>query len=284
MARKPIIQRIALEGGAAIKDQLKVLGDAGEKAFKQIQNAAIKADFGKFSASLSKVGSDLATVGRRVALLGAGLTAAAAGAGAAVLGLAKSGGEAVDAAGKAAEKTGLQVDAYGRLEFAAKQADVSQEELVAGMSKLNKAIAEAATSTTKAGDALDASGVKVTRFGDNTKKAADKAKPLGSVFDKLGVKIKNANGTLRSNEAIVRDLAEAFSRMPDGALKSALAIELFGKSGANLLPFLNQGKKGLIDLGAEAERLGIVFTKEQAQIGDALGDTLDEVTGAAAGI
>ncbi|WP_292638535.1 hypothetical protein, partial [Mesorhizobium sp.] len=284
MASKTIVQRISLEGGDAIKDQLKALGDAGEKAFNQIKNAAIKADFGKFSASLNKVGTDLATVGRRVALLGAGLTAAAAGAGTAVLGLAKSGGEAADAAGKAAEKTGLQVDAYGRLEFAAKQADVSQEELVSGMSKLNKAIAEAAKGTDQAADAIDSSGVKVTRFGKAIKKAADATKPAGSIFDRLGVKIKDANGKLRSNEAIVRDLAEAFSRMPDGALKSALAIELFGKSGANFLPFLNQGRKGLIDLGAEAERLGIVFTRQQAEIGDALGDSLDSVTAAAAGI
>ncbi|ESY72516.1 hypothetical protein X740_33175 [Mesorhizobium sp. LNHC221B00] len=63
--KNTIAQRIALEGGKAIEDQLKALGDAGEKAFKQIQNAAIKADFGKFSASLSKFGGDLATVGGR---------------------------------------------------------------------------------------------------------------------------------------------------------------------------------------------------------------------------
>ncbi|TIU86573.1 MAG: hypothetical protein E5W03_08815, partial [Mesorhizobium sp.] len=137
MAKNTIVQRIALEGGDAIKDQLKALGAAGEKAFDQIKNAAIKADFSKFSASLNKVGNDLATVTRRVALLGAGLTTAAAGASAAIFGLAKSSGEVADNAGKAAEKTGLQVEAYGRLEFAANMANVSSEQFVAGMSKLN---------------------------------------------------------------------------------------------------------------------------------------------------
>ncbi|RWN11753.1 hypothetical protein [Mesorhizobium sp.] len=284
MAKNTIVQRIALEGGDAIKDQLKALGDAGEKAFNQIKNAAVKADFSKFSASLNKVGNDLATVTRRVALLGAGLTTAAAGASAAIFGLAKSSGEVADNAGKAAEKTGLQVEAYGRLEFAANMANVSSEQFVAGMSKLNKAIAEAAQSTNKAGGVIDDTGVKVTRFGATTKKTADTTKQAGTVFDRLGVKIKNANGTLRSSEDIVRDLAAAFAKMPDSATKSALAIELFGKSGAELLPFLNQGKQGLIDLGAEAERLGIVLTREQANIGDALGDSLDEVKKAAAGI
>ncbi|WP_192183293.1 hypothetical protein [Mesorhizobium amorphae] len=67
--KNTIAQRIGLEGGKAIEDQLKALGDAGEKAFNQIKNAAIKADLDKFSASLSKVGNDLAAVVRRVALL-----------------------------------------------------------------------------------------------------------------------------------------------------------------------------------------------------------------------
>ncbi|RWB09007.1 MAG: hypothetical protein EOQ39_03665 [Mesorhizobium sp.] len=284
MARKTITQRIALEGGDAIANQLKALGAAGEKAFDQIRSAAVKADLAKFGTSLKTLGSDLATVGKRIALLGAGLTTAAAGAGVAVFGLAKSGAEAADAAGKAAQKTGLQVDAYGRLEFAAKQADVSQEQLVAGMSKLNKAIAEAATETKKTGDAVDTTGVKVTRFGDKTKDAAKKVDTAGNIFNRLGVKIKDINGKLRPTEAIVQDVAEAFARMPDGALKSALAIELFGKAGAELIPFLNQGRDGIRDLGKEAEKLGLIFTPAEAALGDALGDSLDSLAGALFGI
>ena len=283
MAGKTIKQRIALDGGKEIEGQLKALGAAGEKAFKDIQNAANKANLEKFGASLSKAGSDLATVGRRVALLGAGLATAAAGAGAALFGLAKSSGEVADQAGKAAEKTGLQVEAYSKLAFAAEMADVSNEQFVSGMSRLNKAIAEAATTTTKAGEAIDTSGVKVTRFGAAAKKTADATKAAGTVFDKLGVKIRDSNGALRTNEAILLDVADAFARMPEGALKSALAIELFGKAGAELLPFLNEGKAGLFDLGEQAKKLGIVLTDVQAKIGDDLGDSLDGVKKAAAG-
>jgi hypothetical protein len=278
MARKPIVQRISLDGGDAIKSQLLALGSAGEKAFNQIKNAAVRADLAKFGTSIKTFGSDLATVGRRLALLGSGLGVAAAGATVAVVGLAKSGAEAADAAGKAAQKTGLQIDAYGRLEFAAKQADVSQEEFVSGMSKLNKAIAEAATETNKTGDALDTAGVKVTRFGAKAKDAAKAAKPVANIFTKLGVNIRDANGKLRTNEEILLDVSEAFSRLPDGALKSALAIEAFGKAGANLLPFLNEGKQSLRELGDEAAKLGILFTPEQFALGDSLGDGLDKVS------
>lgn len=284
MAGKTITQRISLEGGDAIAAQLKALGAAGERAFKDLQAAVNKANFAKFTASLSKVRSDLATVAKNFALIGTGVAAGATAAGAAVFGLAKSGAEAADAAGKAAQKTGLQVDAYGHLEFAAKQADVSQEQLVAGLSKLNKAIAEAAQSTIKAGDATDASGVKVTRFGGAITKATDATKAAGSIFDRVGIKIKDVNGKLRPTEAIVQDLAEAFARMPDGALKSALAIELFGKAGAELIPFLNQGRDGIRDLGKEAEKLGLIFTPAEAALGDRLGDTLDSLAGAIFGI
>ncbi|MER8852997.1 hypothetical protein NKH94_15520 [Mesorhizobium australicum] len=283
MAKNTITQRIALDGGDTIKAQLLALGAAGEKAFKDIQAAANRADFQKFTASLSKVRSDLATVAKNFALLGTGLAAGATAAGAAMFGLAKSSGEAADNAGKNAEKTGLQVEAFGKLEFAANMANVSTEQFVGGMSKLNKAITEAAKGTTKAGDAIDVAGVHVTRFGGNITKAADATKAGGTVFDRLGVKIRDVNGNLRSNEAILLDVADAFARMPDSAMKSALAIELFGKAGAELLPFLNQAKAGILDLGKQAEQLGIVLTKDQAAIGDALGDSLDSAKKAIAG-
>ncbi|TGQ01412.1 MULTISPECIES: hypothetical protein [unclassified Mesorhizobium] len=248
-----------------------------------MQAAAAKANFDKFTASLSNLGNQLSTVTKRVALLGAGLTAAAGGAGLAVFGLAKSAGEVADNAGKAAEATGLQVQAFTELQFAAEMANVGNDEFVAGMGRLNKAISDAASQTSKIGDAFNATGVKVTRFGGAAQKAVDATKQTGSVFDKLGVRIRDVNGNLRSNEAILLDVADAFARMPDSAQKSALAIELFGKSGANLLPFLNQAKAGITDLANQAERLGVVLTPAQAAIGDALGDSLDSVSKAAAG-
>lgn len=283
MARKAISQKIELDGGKAIEAQLKNLGEAGERAFKEIQAAANKANFDKFTASLSKVRSDLVTIGKNIALLGAGLTAAAAGAGAAMFGLAKSSGEVADKAGKAAQTTGLQTEAFTKLQFAAEMANVTNEQFVSGMGRLNKAIAEAAKGTDKASDTLDASGVSVTRFGEKTKDAAKQVSDAGNVFTRLGIKVRDANGKLRTNEAILLDVADAFARMPDSALKSALAIELFGKAGAELLPFLNEGKAGLFELGEQAKKLGVTLTDAQAAIGDDLGDSLDSVSKAAAG-
>ncbi|MDK1386383.1 hypothetical protein QN224_13285 [Sinorhizobium sp. 8-89] len=256
MARRTIRQRIALDGGKEVESQLKQLGEAGEKAFGKIRNAAAQAEFAKFGKNLDAFSQSLQSAGKRLALAFAGATTVATAAAAGVASLAKSGAEAADAAGKAAQAAGLQIDAYGRLAFAAEQADVSAEQFGGAMSRLNKEIGAAAA---------------------GGKSAQEK-------FSALGVSIKDAQGRLRPTEAIVHDLAQAFSRMPDGARKSALAIDLFGRAGAQLLPFLNEGKQGLIDLGAQAERLGIVFTAEQHKIADAMGDTLSEVSRAAQGI
>ncbi|RWD65504.1 MAG: hypothetical protein EOS36_07320, partial [Mesorhizobium sp.] len=124
MAKDTIKQRIALEGGDTIKDQLKALGETGEKAFRALQKAAASADFQKFAASLSKARTDLVAFGQNVAILGTALAAAVGGAGAAVLELASSAGEAADQAGKAAQSAGVTTEAYTELAFAAKMSNL----------------------------------------------------------------------------------------------------------------------------------------------------------------
>lgn len=310
MARNSINVRIGLDGGKLVESQLKDLGEAGEKAFDQIRKAAVKVDLAKFGDSISKFSNDLATVGRRVSLALGALAAAGGTAGLAVFGLAKSGAAAADEAGKAAQATGLQVEAYGKLAFAAEMADVSQQEFVAGMSRLNKAIAEAAAKSASAAgkigngakgaarnirqslgnsvETFDHLGVRVTRFGDDVGRLGDKAKASGerteSAFVRLGIQVTDANGRLRSTEKILEEVANAFKRLPEGPQKSALAMDLFGRSGANLLPFLNQGAEGLRELGRAAEENGQIFTAEQAAIGDALGDALDNLGKSVSGI
>ncbi|MBB2697686.1 UNVERIFIED_ORG: hypothetical protein GGI66_002346 [Rhizobium esperanzae] len=255
MARKTIKQRITLEGGKEIEAQLKALGAAGEKAFDQIKSAASKIDI-NFGKRFDTFAGDLATTGKRLALVFAGLNTAALAAVGGIAAIAKSGADAADAAGKAAQAAGLQIDAYGRLAFAAEQNDVAADAFGASMSKLNKALGEV-----QAG----------------TKGAKDK-------FTALGVSVTDSHGKMKPTEQIVQELAEAFSKMPDGVKKSSAAIEIFGKSGASLIPFLNSGRDGLIDMGKTAEHLGIVFTEAQSEIGDAMGDALAEVQRATGGL
>lgn len=59
-------------------------------------------------------------------------------------------------------------------------------------------------------------------------------------------------------------IAEAISKIENPADRAAAATAIFGKSGMELLPVLEQGKAGLAEAAAEAERLGIVFNDMDA--------------------
>lgn len=59
--------------------------------------------------------------------------------------------------------------------------------------------------------------------------------------------------------------------------RAAKAMEVFGKSGANLLPLLSTGSKGIEELTKQAAANGAVMSGEQAESAAALGDAIDGV-------
>lgn len=96
-------------------------------------------------------------------------------------------------------------------------------------------------------------------------------------FDALGISLLNTDGSLRSSQAVMADLADRFSRMEDGATKTAVAMQIFGRSGAELIPLLNQGKDGLQGMADEAEKLGIVVGGDLAKASEIFNDNLSRV-------
>lgn len=68
------------------------------------------------------------------------------------------------------------------------------------------------------------------------------------ILKALGIETRNASGGIRDTKDLLIELSAAFSQMPNGAEKSRIAIELFGRSGLNLIPFLNLGPKKLKEL------------------------------------
>jgi hypothetical protein len=60
--------------------------------------------------------------------------------------------------------------------------------------------------------------------------------PTRDKLAQLGIKTRDASGKLRSTQDVLGDLAERFATMPDGPVKTAIAIDALGKSGADLIP------------------------------------------------
>jgi hypothetical protein len=123
---------------------------------------------------------------------------------------------------------------------------------------------------------VDASGFE-TAIGKLSSKMADAAgggKEATAIFTSMGIKVKDASGGLRNTEAVVSDLARAFAGYKDGPAKTALAMELFGKSGRDLIPLLNGGAEGLSKLGSEFKALRGEVSAESTRAAEAFNDNL----------
>ncbi|MFJ4166286.1 hypothetical protein ACIPY5_12080 [Microbacterium sp. NPDC089698] len=113
-------------------------------------------------------------------------------------------------------------------------------------------------------DANGASGA-LTIFSKNLGNAAADSDKAAAMQDKLGVAFLDAAGHVKPMAEILPGLADKFKSMPDGAEKTALATQLFGRSGAQMLPFLNKGSEGIGQLTDKAKQMGLVIDDVSAK-------------------
>lgn len=163
--------------------------------------------------------------------------------------MVKSAIDTGDALDEMSQRVGISVETLSVWKPAAEQSGVSGESFEKGLRKLSTTMLEAATGS------------------------EDAARNFAAV----GVAFKNQDGTLRSTDQVLLDLAERFKAMPDGAEKTALAVQLFGKAGAELIPFLNQGRDGIEELSAEMQALGVQMSGETAAQAGEFNDALDKL-------
>ncbi len=112
------------------------------------------------------------------------------------------------------------------------------------------------------------------------KEAQDGSEEAGKALNQVGLSSKDVTAALKGgaglDDALIK-IADKFASMPDGAQKTALAMGVFGRSGAELIPTLNLGAKGLSELRKEAIDLGAVMSEDTATAADVLGDNIDKV-------
>jgi hypothetical protein len=147
---------------------------------------------------------------------------------------------------KLAQSTGTTVEEISGFTYAAHLADVSQEGLGMGLKKLSRGMMDAAAGT---GDAL-------------------------SAFEAMGLTVKDANGGLKTTGDMLLEVSEKFAGYEDSAGKTALAMKIFGRSGADLIPLLNQGKAGLAEAAKEGKAFGVVIGNEAAAGAERFNDNL----------
>ena len=118
----------------------------------------------------------------------------------------------------------------------------------------------------------------------NMDAAAQGSKAQAELFDTLGIKLREQDGQMRNAADVMLDISDVLAGMNDGATKTALAMDLLGKSaGPALLPHLSQGSEAIKELTAEAEKFNLVVSTEASNAAGQINDSLDKLSFAATG-
>ena len=186
--------------------------------------------------------------------------------GGAFVGLVKGAIDSADAFGKMSDQTGIAANTLQAYVNAGKLAGVSQETIDKGLRRLAQSMREADQG--------------VATYKDS--------------FDALGISVRTTDGEFKTNQQVLGEVADRFSQMENGATKAAIAMEIFGRSGASLINLLNGGAASLEEFNYEVSEnfaqnaeffndqiavLAIRFDGFRKQLTDALLPTLNNLIG-----
>jgi len=213
----------------------------------------LKANTASFSGSMDKMSqlsaktaSDIKRSLEKIAAAGLAMGAAIATGTAALITHSL---DSADALYKLAQSAGTTTETLSVLNYAAGLSNVSSETLGKGLEKLSKSAFSA----------------------QNGNQA------LTNVFTRLKVSAVDATGHLKDSGVLFGEIAMKFAGMADGAGKTALAMTLFGKAGAGLIPLLNQYGAEQEKVNDEAHRFGLVLSSSTAKVAADAHDNLERL-------
>lgn len=211
-----------------------------EKANKSISETDQKAQ---------GLGGKLASMIGTAAKWGAAITGAAVAGGTALFGMATKAAGTTDRIDKLSQKIGISRQGFQEWEFILSQSGTDIEKLQVGLKTM------------------------VQRMDETAKGTGQGAR----MFDQLGISVTDATGAMKSQEQVFEETVRALQNMPEGAEKSRLAFELFGKAGMELMPLLNGTNASLDDMQQMAKDLGLVLSDEAVDAGVAFTDAMDQM-------
>jgi hypothetical protein len=211
-------------------------------------NVGVTFDFAAESAKLrseiDKVRRELGTLNDRAKRVGDGFKAlggamlGAFSAGAIISQMTQAAKAAIDFGDnvqKAAAKTGIAAGQFAVLSDAAKLSDISMESLSKSLQKMQVAISNA---------------------GSGSKSQVE-------AFTALGIEFESLRRLAPQDQFLL--IADRINLLKDPADRVRAAVELFGKAGAELLPFFEQGASGIKKATDEIVRMGGALSDSQIQ-------------------
>lgn len=208
-------------------------------------NKSISETDGKAGGLATKLGDGIKTAAK----WGAAITGAAVAGGAALFGMASKAMDSLDRIDKLSQKIGVSRDSFQTWEYVLSQSGTDIEKMQVGLKTMVQRMDETVQGTGKGAE----------------------------MFGKLGVSVKDSTGKMRAQEDVFNDTVMALTKMPEGAEKSRLAFELFGKAGMELMPLLNSTSEDVEFLKDRAHELGIVLSDDAVDAGVKFQDTMDDL-------
>lgn len=171
-----------------------------------------------------------------------GISLAAAGAltalGASVLNTVRN----ADDISSTSKKSGISTDRIQEYRYAADLIDVSADAIISANSKLKKNMASG-----------------------------------GAAFDKLGVKVTDANGELRDSSEVFDEVVLALSKIQNETERDTVAMEIFGKGADELAGLIDDGGASFRELAKEAHEAGAVLSQDSLNALNKTNDALDKL-------
>lgn len=210
-------------------EQLNIILNARDKEFTKAmeRNQKRVERFAKQSQkNLSATGAAFSQIGKKLAPVLAALSARAA------VDAISDVVEKLDDIGKTADRIGITTSALQELRVVAESAGVSQAALDTSIEKLGRGLAEAS-------------------MGIGTAKVALEQLNL-SADDLMDLGLEDAMGKI----------ADEINKVPSPMERTALAMQLFGRSGAPMLNLLREGSDGMSQMRKDARELGVVIDED----------------------
>ena len=221
-----------------------------KKELKEVDNVKltqVKEGFEKFGKVVVKVAQMAAAA---IAAVGA----AAVAAGKKIWELANEVAEYGDTIDKQSQKVGLSTQAYQKWDYAMNIAGTSMQDCTTGLKTL----------TNTFDDANNGSQSAITKF------------------KRLGISLDELKG--KSREEVFERVIKSLQNVKDETEKAALANDMFGKSGQNLLPLLNQTSEETQKVLDEAEKYGMIMGDDAVKASANFEDSLTKLKGTLNGI
>jgi len=110
------------------------------------------------------------------------------------------------------------------------------------------------------------------------------AKANVQTFQRLGISLRDTNGRMKTTENVMFEALDKLQKMPEGAEKSTLAMQLFGKSATELAPLLNGNAKSVSELRQKFNDLGMGMSDEAINASVRYKDTMESLNRSFQGI